>query len=435
MSRTILMITHWYPPCLAWPSAAARVHGLATGLARIGWTPVVVAPSLATAGLCDCVSCRAGAGPSAVHDEEVHAIPVRPRATYRAWRTLVGRRGGPAADRPGTERTLDVARMLVESRAAWIGPTIRHAAMLADDRAFDAVWTTSGPFEATIVGRTLQARLGIPWVADLRDPISAPAGSSVLASRLRRSLNRPHVRRLRYADAVVAATEASAAVDERLLRRPIHTVRSGFDPEAWAPVHGAPSQIHTAGRDAPLHVLYAGALYPGIVDPDALLRGLRRARDRGATAVLDYYGSAGDYLLSRARHLGVAESVVDHGRVPAEEIRSVMAAADAAVLIEPTRPDAATRIPGKLYEYLAARRPLLVTPGHHPAVAAAIRSTGCGRLAEDEEQIASVLLDWAQERKEHGRPLDRSDGMAVERYSIHHRAEELGAILDRAIGR
>jgi glycosyltransferase involved in cell wall biosynthesis len=57
-----------------------------------------------------------------------------------------------------------------EKMANWPFVAFRHAKRLILENDLDLVYTSSGPFSSLILGYLLKKRLGIKWVADLRDP-------------------------------------------------------------------------------------------------------------------------------------------------------------------------------------------------------------------------------------------------------------------------
>lgn len=57
-----------------------------------------------------------------------------------------------------------------EKMAMWPFSSYKKASQIVIDEKLDLVYTSSGPFSALILGYLLKKRLGIKWVADLRDP-------------------------------------------------------------------------------------------------------------------------------------------------------------------------------------------------------------------------------------------------------------------------
>ena len=59
-----------------------------------------------------------------------------------------------------------------EPSARWPRHAIGPALDIIDKEGIDLVWTSSGPFVATLLGRRLQRKRNVKWIADLRDPFT-----------------------------------------------------------------------------------------------------------------------------------------------------------------------------------------------------------------------------------------------------------------------
>ncbi|MFM2375572.1 MAG: hypothetical protein RLZZ165_669 [Bacteroidota bacterium] len=59
-----------------------------------------------------------------------------------------------------------------EPPARWPRHCLQPALEIIDREGIELVWTSSGPFVATLLGHRLKRRRGVKWVADLRDPFT-----------------------------------------------------------------------------------------------------------------------------------------------------------------------------------------------------------------------------------------------------------------------
>lgn len=240
-------------------------------------------------------------------------------------------------------------------RAAW------QARILVQEEKIDCVLTTSGPNSAHIVGLLVKRWTGVPWVADFRDPWTDNMHFSARA--LRAAVERRLERRvLREADAVVTVTDSFAELfrrKEASVRGKVSVIRNGVDPLDFPPHDTLP-------RSGPLTLLYAGILYPKR-SPKTFLQALRRALDAGRIAedglqvefagVFDSPGSAENAEL--VERLDLQRIVRRLGYLSHAEVAKRMMQAHALLLIGDDDERAGMYIPGKLYEYLYARRPIL----------------------------------------------------------------------------
>lgn len=59
-----------------------------------------------------------------------------------------------------------------EPSARWPRHAMGPAMEIIEREGIDVIWTSSGPFVATLLGRRLQRKSGLKWIADLRDPFT-----------------------------------------------------------------------------------------------------------------------------------------------------------------------------------------------------------------------------------------------------------------------
>lgn len=89
----------------------------------------------------------------------------------------------PAYDRQRSIRFLMKARVFRffwffgypwfwETTVKWSRKVARQAEEIIDRENINIVYTTSGPFSSMLLGRRLQKKKGVKWIADLRDPFT-----------------------------------------------------------------------------------------------------------------------------------------------------------------------------------------------------------------------------------------------------------------------
>jgi len=280
--------------------------------------------------------------------------------------------------------------LLVPDPAAvsWLPFALPRARRLVREREYDVVLTTSPPQSAHLVGGAL-ARRGLPWIAELRDgwTFQPPRPDWPLAPL--RALDRRLERTLRGASAVVGVTGPIAADLQERLGVPAHVITNGVDPEELPGGSGPPldparhSFVHT-GR-----VEVTGAsLGP-------LLAALRSLGPESAVEVV----FAGPLSSDEAAELGsedLSGLVRVAGNLDRPTTLALQRAADTLLLVTEgaRRTSVAT---GKLFEYLAADKPILVL-GDETEAARIVAETGTGAAtsATDPAAIAAALTRAAE---------------------------------------
>lgn len=260
-----------------------------------------------------------------------------------------------------------------DSRTSWLAPAV--AASLQEARASrpDVIYSTAPAWTAHLAAFCVSRRLGLPWLADCRDPWCAnpfrrlPHAAHRLADRY---LERQMVR---AASVVVCNTEP---VREEFLRRyggwagRFEVVHNGYEEDAIAAIRNAAPPP----RGDRCLCVHTGSFY-GQRSPMPLLRGLAMlARQRPELAeCLEFQQIGptmyqGSSLMDLARQLGVEAMVRVTDMLPYEESLRRIHEADVGVVGGHSGPGSDLQIPRKLYEYLGLGKPILVTGGTCRAV-------------------------------------------------------------------
>lgn len=429
---SLLMFCYSFPPCSCYPTASNRSVGLATGLAEMGWRPIVVTRDLRNGCRCtrgNIVESLESRGLNLLRLATVELEPTSLARAHSAAKTWSTR---PILGRPaiGARKLLTLGLLLREGRDDWIERAKFEGERLLRSERVDAVWTTSRPYRNAELGSYFQSKYGLPWVADLRDAISRTPNDS-LKWRARGSSNRRFMSHLRSASAITAVSPEEAQRDSDALGRPIEVVPSGFDMQEWAQIR---SRVRKPEVASSFRILYAGRFYKELQDGDVFFAGLRRYLDRrgsrsDSSVVIDYLGPNGKDFVALAMKWGVAGSVSDFGMKPVPEARQNMVRSDALLLF--TAISGTSGVPGgKLYEYLATGNPILAVPGRDEYVRDVLSETKSGFCPATPEEVATVLTKMIDDHSVNGPSLPRplSD---LKAFSWNSRAEKLAGIISR----
>jgi glycosyltransferase involved in cell wall biosynthesis len=317
-------------------------------------------------------------------------------------------------------------RVLVpDENVTWNVTAIPTAVRIARQERIDVVLTTSPPNSVHLIGAAVKAATRVRWVADLRDSIAAHPHRNVERASVRaKEKVSEQVARLvaRQADAIVGASDAVAdearALDPKGVVVPI---LNGADFDDFAGLEYR--------RGDRFRITHTGSFF-GKRDPRPFLTALA---DAGLDDAIARF--VGDFRVSDrewAERLGLGERLELHPYVPRRESLRLQRDSDALLLLIP---DASGRgrgvLSGKVFEYLAAQRPILAAVPPDGAAAALIEETGAGVVAPPDDVPA---LRAALERLHaawhagtlDGTPLSEEDR---ERLGRGARVEELAELL------
>ena len=377
-----LIVSYYFPP--AGGGGVQRVLKLCKHLPAFGWDVDVLAPD----------------DPKWVaHDPGLAAEIPDGTVVHRA------RYHGPSDERPaadvlaGATGLSGVATraglygrqlLLPDPRVVWVPNAARAAVRIVRERSASVVLTTSPPSSAHMIGNVVARRTGIPWIADLRDSwLANPhrryerrgvrAKRAVLETMARRTFAR--------VSALTAVTETIA--DEALALAPKGTpsavISNGCDFDEFAGLDHEPS-----GR---LRILHAGFFF-GVRSPrpflEALARLLADRPELRETIEARFVGGFRTADREWAETLGLGAALRIDGFLPHDQALAAMKGADALLLLIPRAGGLGRSVlSGKLFEYLAAERPVLALVPPEGIAADLLRSTGFARIA-DPDDVAAI---------------------------------------------
>jgi glycosyltransferase involved in cell wall biosynthesis len=255
----------------------------------------------------------------------------------------------------------------------------------------DAVITTGPPHSVHLAALWALPHRGAGrprWVVDMRDLWTDNPYYDY--GELRRRLDRLIESDVMHAADAVAATTAGFArsLEQRHGIRAAN-ILTGFDDLAQPPTPQPATE--------PLRVVHAGNLYAGRRDPSALIEalGTLAAEDRAKAerVRLVFIGPGLDAVAEVAERNRVRDLVELVPPISRAEVLVELARAGALLLVQWRNDETAAEVPGKLFEYLALRKPVIAL-GAAPEgeVAAILAATGAGRVVGSVAECREALL-------------------------------------------
>lgn len=309
---------------------------------------------------------------------------------------------GPLKALAASKDVIDAALSIPDREVGWLLPALSKGvrAHLLSERP-DIIYSSAPPWTGQVVALGLRLTLGCPWVADFRDPWSrAPFRGNRYRFALRSAaiLERWVVKR---ATGIVFVSEGNRAEFASYYGKPIadkfKTVPNGCDPAEFDKLT-RPVQP----PDAPHVMLHAGSLYAGRT-PVPVFKAVARAIASGCLDRrrfrLRFLGSnaSATNLPDTCRQLGIEDVVEFLPRIPRGEGLQAIVSATSLLLLQQGH---AVAVPGKVYEYLAAGRPILALAEGETAQVVRGSGIGVSVTEEDEATIMDGLLAVVQMSQE-----------------------------------
>jgi glycosyltransferase involved in cell wall biosynthesis len=277
--------------------------------------------------------------------------------------------------------------LLPDPEIAWLPDAVRAGTRIVREREIDVVLSTSPPNSLHVIGAAIARRAGVRHVADFRDswlanPHRRYERRSVRAKRaVEGRIARAALRRV----AAVSAVTRSIAEEAGALAppgTPLRVVANGCDFDEFDGLAYA--------RGERMRIVHAGSFF-GQRTPRPFLGALatlvhERPELRGRVEAA-FLGELRPADREWAEGLDLGDALALAGFRPHAEALAAMRAADVLLLLVP-RADGRglSVVSGKVYEYLAAERPVLALVPPEGDAAALLRDTGSAWIADPDEE-------------------------------------------------
>jgi hypothetical protein len=299
------------------------------------------------------------------------------------------------------------------------------------------LWSTYPIASAHLIGLALHKLTGLPWVADLRDPMLDavhPADPLV-----RRAAGWIEAKTIRTATRVICTTPGAVRHYRQLFQdvppERICLIENGYDDEDFDAAE-ADARALVKPPGGPLTMLHSGIVYPLERDPKplfaalaGLLREGRLTPDRFQLVLRAPVHEA--FLKTLIGEYGIASLVTIAPPLPYRAALAEMLGADALLLLQAANCN--DQVPAKLYEYLRANKPLLALTDPQGDTWAAVRAAGIDTLAplDDAEKISIALLQFVALAEAGQAPL--APELVRRSHARSARTVQLAALLDAVV--
>jgi glycosyltransferase involved in cell wall biosynthesis len=362
-----LLVSFYFPP--AGGGGVQRPLKLAQYLPPLGIETHVLAPD----------------DPRWIHRDDALRVPTQAWVHRARYIGPMGRKpaeelhGKEGLERLATQAKLFGRRALVpDENVSWNLTAIPAAIRLVRQHGIDVVITTSPPNSIHLVGAAVKRATGARWVADLRDsPVAhVHRRSESAAVRAKEKVDLGVAKIVaRSADAIIGVADFIS--DEmRALgpRGPVVTIPNGSDFDDFEGLSYAPA--------ARLRITHAGSFF-GKRDPRPFLQALH---DSGLDVKARFLGDFRSADREWAEGLGLGDRLELIPYAPRATSLALQRDSEALLLLIP---DAGGRgkgvLSGKVFEYIAAGRPILAAVPPDGAAADLIRETGAGIVAAPDD--------------------------------------------------
>lgn len=327
----------------------------------------------------------------------------------------------------GLRKALTLSLSILQHISSWFdnkSPIFKEAKQLLKTEEFDAVIATGEPFILFRYAYKLNKSSNIKWFADYRDcwsdnfVINQNGGINKL---IHHTFFRKKEKK--YVKSASGITTAAPIFKEELAElfphKDISVIYNGFVDDDFAdlPTNNA--------KNKELTIAFAGTIYE-FQPVEIFLEGIKRATEKANISIKAVFYGSNFNPQQKERIMEYDNSIHPYiettDRLNQDELFKKMNSADVLLLF-----DNKGMISGKLYEYLALRKTILMAGRDHGSMEKIITDTKSGIICPDGNSVADALLELYGEWGKSGTIPCHS--VNIEQYSRKEQTKKLAELL------
>ncbi|MDR5590405.1 glycosyltransferase family 4 protein [Christiangramia sp. SM2212] len=306
-----------------------------------------------------------------------------------------------------------------DARKFWVKPSVKFLSDEIQNKDYHVIITTGPPHSLHLIGLELKKKLDVKWIADFRDPWTQIGYHEKL--KLKDSSRKKHEQLesqvLNSADHIITTSFTTKNEFVAKTSKPVSVITNGFDEE----VNSADLK-----RDK-FRISHIGSLLSGR-NPEILWQAIKDLveEDENFRSELQIClaGKLSEEVLQSIKAAGLQPYLKNEGYVSHTKAVEMQRESAILLLIEIDSKETQGIIPGKIFEYLSANRPIIAIGPENWDAEKIILDTNAGKvfLYSDAEKIKSEIRSLFQKYTER-KKLNESRN--IEKY---HRKELTGKL-------
>ena len=310
-----------------------------------------------------------------------------------------------------------------DARKFWVKPSVSFLSELIFKEKIETVITTGPPHSVHLIGLKLKEKLDINWISDFRDPWTSIGYHKKIKLTKASQKKHKHLEKsvLTSADKIIVTSASTKAEFQEITTKPIVVITNGFDNDLKSKVV----------LDTNFTIAHIGSLLTGR-NPENLWKVLAELIESNVkfknSFKLKLVGVTSADVLNTIYSYGLENYVELQGYVTHNEALEIQNKSQVLLLTEINSKETTGIIPGKLFEYLAAKRPILAIGPKNWDVGDIINETKSGKLFDysEDSSLKEIILEWFQAFQ--NKKLE-SNSVNIAKYSRRELTKKLAEIL------
>jgi glycosyltransferase involved in cell wall biosynthesis len=433
-SKKVLIITYYWPPTGG--AGVQRWLKFSKYFRQFNWEPIIYTPSNPDFPINDETLLK-----DVLPNLEI--LKTQINEPYDVYRKIMGKKKTDTVNQGFLSESKEnkvLQKMMIwvrgnffipDARKFWIKPSVSYLSDYLKKHKIDAIISTGPPHSMHLIALGLKQQFNIPWIADFRDPWTQIDFYNQL--QLTKWADRTHKKLeksvLKSANKVVTVSGHWAEDLKLLCDRNIDVITNGFDADDFTTTEDTNlmpgflfHHIGALNKDRNPHTLWK-VLGELCKENNAFKRDLK----------LKFTGKTDATVFESLKEHGIFENAEKTDYMAHSEVVKLLLKSPVLLLPLNDTPNILGIVPGKLFEYLAAKRPIFAIGNVEGDTAKIIADAHAGTMVgfKDEENTKKRVLELYEQ---FNKQILQIDSTSIEKYSRRSCAESYTKLLNEIVG-
>ena len=241
-----------------------------------------------------------------------------------------------------------------DARRGWVYPSTKKAKEIISNHEISTIITTGPPNSTHLIGSKLKKwNPKIKWIMDMRDPWSKIFFNQIIPrTSIATSIDEYYEKQaLKLADEVIVISKGMLKIQKEIYNRYYKVLTNGFDHSDFPEIDTTPNQKIT--------IKYVGSMTDSAI-PFIFFDALKSLTpEKRSLLSIDFYGSVTSKVFRIIEDYKLDDIIKFHGYIPHLEAKKEMQRSDFLLLVIPDTTDNELILTGKIFDYIAAKKPIL----------------------------------------------------------------------------
>jgi len=416
MAKKLLIITYYWPP--SGGAGVQRWLKFAKYLPEFGWEPTIFTPENPESPAID-------SSLNGDLQDNISVIKLPIWEPYTAYKRFIGQKQDQKVnagflsenEKPKlTEKASVWVRgnfFIPDARKFWIKPATKYLKNYLKENPVDAIISTGPPHSMHLIAMNLKKSFNIPWIADFRDPWTGidfydKLRLTTFADNKHKTLEK---KVLQKADKVVAIGNVMAKDLGNISNRKVDVIRNGYDSDDFE------NKTHSLTKKFTItHVGSINADRNHSIFWDSLQTLLSKNPHFEESLEIHFVGKNDISVINDIKKYKLEKFIKLTSYLPHKEIFEILCSSQVLFLPINNTPNAEGILTGKIYEYLAAKRPILAIGPPSGELATVLKETKAGVISDfsDKSSLTKNIENYFEDYVKNNLLCESTD---IERFS------------------